>query len=143
MSRRRQRACVTEIISPVCSLCLNVQFNRMWSEAVREQRQAASARTSDASAAWRHAGAAAVPHRPGQRLSVPPPSAPMDGALAASLSRLSSLAGGLGDSPGAEQLEQLRSACAAAVVAAGQAPSPAQQKELWTAAAGLWVSCPV
>ena len=64
----------------------------------------------------------------------------MADALSSSLGRLASLTAELGSSPTPEQLEQLRSATAAAVAAAkGQAAGPAQQKRLWEAASGLWV----
>lgn len=64
----------------------------------------------------------------------------MSDALTASLGRLASLVDGLVASPVAQQLEQLHSACASAVAAAGPAPGAAQQKALWGAAAELWVS---
>ncbi|PRW59549.1 MFS general substrate transporter [Chlorella sorokiniana] len=44
----------------------------------------------------------------------------------------------LGPAAPPEQLQQLRSACAAALAAVGPAPGAAQQKALWSAAAGLW-----
>jgi biotin-(acetyl-CoA carboxylase) ligase len=66
--------------------------------------------------------------------------APMADALASSLGRLASLTAELGSSPSSEQLDQLRSATAAALAAAkGQAAGAAQQKRLWEAASGLWV----
>lgn len=66
----------------------------------------------------------------------------MDGALGAALSRIAAQASELGGSPTSEQLEQLRSDCAAALaVARGQgALGAVQQKLLWEAAAQLWVS---
>lgn len=65
----------------------------------------------------------------------------MEDALASSLGRLASLASALGSNPSDGQLEQLSSACSAALTnAQGQPPGPAQQRQLWEAAAGLWVS---
>ena len=63
--------------------------------------------------------------------------------MATSLGRLQALAAELGPVAGREQLQQLRSACAAALAAVGPAPGAAQQKALWSAAAGLWVSAGV
>ncbi|KAI7839840.1 hypothetical protein COHA_006425 [Chlorella ohadii] len=48
------------------------------------------------------------------------------------------LAAELGPAAGQEQLHQLRGACAAALATVGPAPAAAQQKALWSAAAGLW-----
>ncbi|EFN50881.1 hypothetical protein CHLNCDRAFT_141680 [Chlorella variabilis] len=65
----------------------------------------------------------------------------MEDALASSLGRLASLASALGSNPSDGQLEQLSSACSAALTnAQGQPPGPAQQRQLWEAAAGLWNS---
>lgn len=63
----------------------------------------------------------------------------MEDAVPASLGRLQALAAELGPNAGPEQLQQLRTACAASLAAVGPAPGAAQQKELWSAAAGLWV----
>ena len=61
-------------------------------------------------------------------------------ALSACLKRLEALAGSLGASPEPSQLEQLRADCASALatVPAG-ATTAAQQRQLWQAAARLWV----
>lgn len=64
----------------------------------------------------------------------------MEDALTTSLGRLQALAAELGPAAGQEQLHQLRGACAAALATVGPAPGAAQQKALWSAAAGLWVS---
>lgn len=64
----------------------------------------------------------------------------MEDAVAVSLGRLQALAAELGPAAGREQLQQLRSACAAALAAVGPTPGASQQKALWSAAAGLWVS---
>jgi hypothetical protein len=65
----------------------------------------------------------------------------MDDALSHPLARLASLTAALGNNPDHAQLEQLRSASAALLAASkGQSLGAAQQKRVWEAAAGLWVS---
>ena len=62
-------------------------------------------------------------------------------ALAAPLGRLDSLAGQLArEDPSAEQLAELRHACAAALaVSRGQHVDPELHRRLWEAACKLWV----
>lgn len=65
----------------------------------------------------------------------------MEDALGAALKSLTAKGAALGPRPSPEQLEGLRSACAAALAVArsqGQ-PGAVNQKRLWEAAASLWV----
>jgi hypothetical protein len=65
----------------------------------------------------------------------------MADTLNTSLARLAGLLAELGSSPASEQLEQLRSMCTAALTSVqGKEAGSAQQKQLWEAAASLWVS---